>query len=306
MFTVYKITNLVNNKSYIGSSIRVEKRWAQHKNAAFNPNHPQYNSHLYNAFRKYGLNNFKFEILSQDYTSIEDMEEGEQEFIIAYDSVNNGYNNTYNTNSHIIALENINNYLLKTSQKCALVDKDEKIIEVYNSYQEAGRKWGDNIASTIRKVCKGLSSSMNGLYFRDLDENGNVIHKDFKSYKNRKPVIGISLNDDEDVYAESILKASQLYNCNRQSIQECIAGSRKYTHVGGYIWRRIENGEIVQNDINIDSIINEYDKTHPQINGERHSLSEWCKIYNISKNSVYKRVNKGMSIIDAIIKPKRR
>ena len=30
MYSVYKITNKINNKCYIGSSIRVEKRWNGH------------------------------------------------------------------------------------------------------------------------------------------------------------------------------------------------------------------------------------------------------------------------------------
>lgn len=34
MYSVYKITNLTNNKSYIGSSIRVEKRWREHINCS--------------------------------------------------------------------------------------------------------------------------------------------------------------------------------------------------------------------------------------------------------------------------------
>lgn len=42
MYTVYKITNQINNKSYIGSSIRVEKRWKEHKNSAFNKNNRHY------------------------------------------------------------------------------------------------------------------------------------------------------------------------------------------------------------------------------------------------------------------------
>lgn len=55
MFTVYKITNKINNKCYIGSSIRTEKRWKQHINASNNLNSPHYNYPLYQAFRKYGL-----------------------------------------------------------------------------------------------------------------------------------------------------------------------------------------------------------------------------------------------------------
>ena len=47
MFVVYKITNLKNNKCYIGSSIRVEARWREHKNVSQNPNNSQYNYPLY-------------------------------------------------------------------------------------------------------------------------------------------------------------------------------------------------------------------------------------------------------------------
>ena len=49
---VYKITNLINNKCYIGSAICFKKRWQR-----------QYNKHLTAAFIKYGKSNFKYEIL---------------------------------------------------------------------------------------------------------------------------------------------------------------------------------------------------------------------------------------------------
>ena len=38
---IYKITNKINNKVYIGLTTQtVEKRWEQHLQAAFNDNHP--------------------------------------------------------------------------------------------------------------------------------------------------------------------------------------------------------------------------------------------------------------------------
>ena len=46
MYHIYKITNLVNQKSYIGSSVRVEKRWQQHKTDAFNPNNENFKDYL--------------------------------------------------------------------------------------------------------------------------------------------------------------------------------------------------------------------------------------------------------------------
>lgn len=53
---VYKITNLVNGKVYIGQSICIEERWKNERKG-------QVNGHLKNAFNKYGMDNFRFEIL---------------------------------------------------------------------------------------------------------------------------------------------------------------------------------------------------------------------------------------------------
>lgn len=85
MFVVYKITNLKNNKCYIGSSTRVEKRWQNHKNASRNKNNPHYNYPLYQAFREDGIENFKFEIIADDFETIWEMEEYEQQMIDKFD-----------------------------------------------------------------------------------------------------------------------------------------------------------------------------------------------------------------------------
>jgi len=56
---IYKITNKINGKVYIGQSWNTEKRWKEHK-ANDKCTH---NIHLYNAFQKYGIENFEFEII---------------------------------------------------------------------------------------------------------------------------------------------------------------------------------------------------------------------------------------------------
>lgn len=62
MTGIYKITNKINNNCYIGQSVDIERRWKQHiKNSSKTSRNSQYP--LYRAFRKYGLNNFTFEIL---------------------------------------------------------------------------------------------------------------------------------------------------------------------------------------------------------------------------------------------------
>lgn len=86
MWLVYKHTNKINNKSYIGiTSKRPEQRWGNNGNHYHN--HPKF----YPAIKKYGWENFSHEIL---YTGLSKKEacKKEKELIKFYNSYNNGYN----------------------------------------------------------------------------------------------------------------------------------------------------------------------------------------------------------------------
>ena len=60
---IYQITNKVNGKFYIGSSIQIEIRWKQHINALKKGNHC--NKKLQNSWNKYGEQAFEFSILEE-------------------------------------------------------------------------------------------------------------------------------------------------------------------------------------------------------------------------------------------------
>lgn len=92
MYQIYKITNLLNNKTYIGKTNNCDRRWKDHKRLAFTPDQKEYNKVLYKAFRKYGLENFIFEIV--EITDAEHCNERESYWIKYYDSYTNGYNET--------------------------------------------------------------------------------------------------------------------------------------------------------------------------------------------------------------------
>lgn len=58
---IYKITNLVNNKCYIGQSRTLQRRLGQHRSKLKHNKHD--NQHLQNSYNKYTSENFKFEVI---------------------------------------------------------------------------------------------------------------------------------------------------------------------------------------------------------------------------------------------------
>ena len=101
MKKIYKITNAVNNKIYIGKTTNsLERRFAEHIGEAkryqkclLEKRNFGYSSQLYPAMIKYGIDKFKIELLAQLDDSV-NLEQKEIEFIQNYDSCNDavGYN----------------------------------------------------------------------------------------------------------------------------------------------------------------------------------------------------------------------
>lgn len=83
---IYLIENLINNKKYVGQSKNIYARWSGHRCDSKVRDLP-----LYNAMRKYGLENFKFSILEE--CEVNELADREDYWIAYYNSyVPNGYN----------------------------------------------------------------------------------------------------------------------------------------------------------------------------------------------------------------------
>ena len=86
---IYKVTNLINNKCYIGQTKKTLSERMQ--NHIYKVNTCNLNLKFYNAIRKYGIENFNWEIL-EECDDINTLNNLEIFYIKKYDSFNNGYN----------------------------------------------------------------------------------------------------------------------------------------------------------------------------------------------------------------------
>ena len=89
MAIIYKVTNDINNKIYIGKTIQtIEERWWQHTTSHINDN-----TKFHRAILKYGKEHFHIEIIEKDVKESE-LDERERYWINYFNSYENGYNST--------------------------------------------------------------------------------------------------------------------------------------------------------------------------------------------------------------------
>lgn len=104
---IYKATNLQNQKVYIGQTTQsLAERIYHHYYRA--DNSPEItHTHFINAIRKYGKNNFEWEIIDRAETK-DELDQKERYWIAFFDSINTGYNiqaggNSYDTEKFAMA-----------------------------------------------------------------------------------------------------------------------------------------------------------------------------------------------------------
>lgn len=156
MAFIYKVENLINHNCYIGQTTNIEKRWNKHKTEPFNTKSKAYEYPLYRAIRKYGLENFAFEILEE--CKVVELNEKEMYYIQKFNSYFHGYNQTLGGDARsVVEKEKIIGIIqdLKTTD---LLQKE--IAKKWNISEEmvqginTGRYWKQDIEYPIRGKSK--------------------------------------------------------------------------------------------------------------------------------------------------------
>lgn len=273
MGIIYKITNTINNKVYIGKTCRnLQDRWREHKNRV---NNKKYNSYLYNAMRKYGIKNF---IIEEIEKCNEDIINDREQFYISFFKSNNkkyGYNLTNGGDGYLKydyllirqlwdegkscseikkflkcdkavitqALQDYENYsfhesLSRRNRKGVnQYDLNGNFINHYNSIIEASN-FDVNIASGISACCrKKIKQSNNYIWTYDYEQPPKKV----KIKKSKRKILQYDLNENFIKSFESAASAarevSPNQNCNTvgsQILQVC-KGNRKTAK--GFIWK---------------------------------------------------------------------
>jgi group I intron endonuclease len=87
---IYKITNCVNDKVYVGQTIQENPKMRWYAHLAYARRGTK--SHLYDSMRKHGVENFVWEVID-NASSIEDLNAKEQKWVEHYKKLTEVYNN---------------------------------------------------------------------------------------------------------------------------------------------------------------------------------------------------------------------
>ncbi|MFA5355766.1 MAG: NUMOD1 domain-containing DNA-binding protein [Candidatus Paceibacterota bacterium] len=301
---VYKATNKINGKVYIGITTKTLKdRIAQHlsrskSGGAF---------YFQQAIKKYGIESFDFETITECLTK-EELEEKEIFYIFEYQAVNKeyGYNLTYGG-------EGVKRWTPEMKQKVSRSNKGKKRSpEVIKKMGERrkGKKASDE---TKRKISEGVQAHLlkYGPYHPTEEEKkrASLTHKGVKFSEERKLSMSKAAQKREPVGAAKPRKAVQQLDSSGGVLNEYVSGWEASRIIGvsqmcisdvcngkrktakGFTWRfkdetaarSLEEEPITRESLR--KAVIQLDKEGNMV-GEFASISAAAKKYNLNDSSI--------------------
>lgn len=302
---IYKITNKINNKCYIGQSKNILKRWKTEYKWY------KINNHLQSAFKKYGIENFDFEIIEECESNL--LNEREKFWIGIYNSFdrNFGYNKTLggagtpgrtyimpDETKNKISLANIGRkFTPEQLEEFRNIIRDNQIViycyetnKYYISIANAAKELRIN-KNTIRGIICGTHKfALNYRFCKITDDINNFIincqqidkyiKENNLSLKQYYCKLGISTRKkvqciETNIIYDSIADAAQKTGLNEKGISQCC--NKMQINCKGYHFKFINETDIKKNII-IDPIKRKiiHDKISAKLTG-KHRNNEICE-----------------------------
>lgn len=227
---IYLITNKINNKQYIGQTIceDIESRWKQHRSKK------SIGRCLKFAYLKYGLYNFKFQIICICFDK--DCNKLEIDYIKKYNTISpNGYNLALggaNKMTHPDTKKLISD---KLRGKKLSKEQCEKIRKrMINNNPQKGKKLTEETKKKIResRIGKKIILTTDAILRRNegLKKGNNKMKKKVGQY------------DKNNLFIkefESVKEASRITNISNIGIRNVCNSKKSYYTAGGFIWKFI-------------------------------------------------------------------
>lgn len=253
MYYIYCFTNKINNKKYIGSTINEPNiRYKQHlyhvNNKTTKSDYP-----LYSAIRKYGIENFSFEVIDSGEWTEKELRTIEKNYITKYKTISPfGYNQTDNTEHPINSIESykkMSETKREQAKAVAIFDLQGNLLNIYRSIVDCAEATGFN-ERKIAACCRGERKTSDNHIFYWVNENNDFIipeyHRDPYKGENgttqqqitNKKVAKIDIETNEILATyDSIALAARENECDASGISKVCRGIRNTTK--GYKWKYV-------------------------------------------------------------------
>lgn len=235
---IYKITNTVNKKVYIGQTIiSIKRRWKRHIASSKNENTPDYDVKFHRALRKYGEDAFIVEELTfveakSKEELIKSLDVLEITYIEECDSYNNGYNSTRGGHAPLLGKTGKEN---SKSIKILQYTTDGEFVREWDSIADACREYNCQDTCIIH-CCKGLRNmkTVCGYVWRYKDDPQNLPVKQVSIGK-AKIILQYDLDGNFIREWSSMAEIKRTLNVHIGHIPDVCKGRRNQAL--GFIWK---------------------------------------------------------------------
>lgn len=229
---IYKITNLINNKVYIGSTKSWDVRFKAHL-SKLNGNY-HINKHLQSAWNKYDEKNFKFEIIREVSENI--LRRAEQFYINKYQSLNPkyGYNkavvisNAWDNQEEIIKPKNTIYF--------GCYDKKGKLVKVFKTINDIYKFLGYRSTRVYDACNSNLTKTAEKYYWIRVDVSKEKFKNNIIVKKRRgrdRSIIQKDMNNQFIKEWPSAVEAAKALELSSFNITRCLRTNNKYKN---YKW----------------------------------------------------------------------